>query len=44
MVNIGCFLAFYYSFLAPVLVAAHTTQNLDLDSDKRFEDAGYESD
>ena len=32
------------NFLGPVLVAAHTVNNLDLGSEERFEDEGYESD
>ena len=32
------------NFLGPVLVAAHTVNNLDLGNEERFEDEGYESD
>ena len=43
MANLGCLLVCSFgNFLVPVLVAAHTVNNLDL-GDKP-EDEGYESD
>ena len=43
MANLGCLLVFTFSnFLAPVLVAAHTVNNLDLGNE--LENEGYESD
>ena len=41
MANLGCLLVFTFgNFLAPVLVAAHTVNNLDLGDEP--EDEGYE--
>ena len=43
MANLGCLLVCTFgNFLAPVLVAAHTVNNLDLSDEP--EDEGYESD
>ena len=43
MANLGCLLICSFgNFLAPVLVAAHTVNNLDLGDEP--EDEGYESD
>ena len=43
--NLGCFLMCTFgSFLALVLVAAHTLNNLDLSLEKSFENKDYESD
>ena len=45
MANLGCFLVCTFgNFLAPVLVAAHTVNNLDLSHEQNFENEGYESD
>ena len=45
MVNLDVLLVCTFDkFLDPVLVAAHTINNLDLGNDKEFEDEGYESD
>ena len=42
MVNLGClFMCTFGDYLAPVLIAAHTAINLDLDDEP--EDEGYES-
>ena len=42
MVNLGClFMCTFGDYLAPVLIAAHTASNLDLDDEP--EDEGYES-
>ena len=44
MASLGCFLEFtFVNFLAPVLVAAHKVDNLDLDLEKSFENEVYES-
>ena len=43
MANLGCLLVCTFgNFLAPVLVAAHTVNNLDLGDE--LENEGYESD
>ena len=45
MANLGCLLVFSFgNFLAPVLVAAHTVNNLDLSHEQGLENEGYESD
>ena len=45
MANSGChFVCTFGNFLAPVLVAAHTVNNLDLRHEQSFENKGYESD
>ena len=45
MTNLGCLLVCTFgNFLAPVLVAAHTVNNLDLDNEQGYENEGYESD
>ena len=42
MVNLGClFMCTFGDYLAPVLIAAHTISNLDLEGEP--EDEGYES-
>ena len=43
--NLGCLLVCTFgNFLAPVLVAAHIVNNLDLGNKQGFENEGYESD
>ena len=43
MANLGCLLVCAFgNFLVPILMAAHTVNNLDLDN--KLEDEGYESD
>ena len=45
IVNLGCLLVCTFgNFLAPVLIAAHTANNLDLSHEQSFENKGYESD
>ena len=45
MANLGCLLVCTFgNFLAPVLVAAHTVNNLDLDDEQGLKNKGYESD
>ena len=45
MANLGCLLVCTFgNFLAPVLVAAHTVNNLDLDDEQGLKNEGYESD
>ena len=45
MTNLGClFVCTFGNFLAPVLVAAHTLNNLDLANGQGPENEGYESD
>ena len=45
MANLGCLLVCTFgNFLVPVLVAAHTMNNLDLSHGQSFENEGYESD
>ena len=45
MADIGCVLVYTFgNFLAPVLVAAHTVNNLDLGDEQGLENEGYESD
>ena len=45
MANLDCLLVFSFgNFLAPILVATHKFNNLDLEDDKRFEDEDCESD
>ena len=45
MTNLGClFMCTFGNFLAPVLVAAHTVNNLDLGNGQGPENEGYESD
>ena len=45
MADLGCLLVCTFgNFLAPVLVAAHTVNNLDLSHEQSFENEGYESD
>ena len=44
MANLGCLLVCTFgNFLAPVLVAAHTVNNLDLDDKPENKDESYES-
>ena len=44
MANLGCLLVCTFgNFLAPVLVAAHTGNNLDLDDKPENKDKSYES-
>ena len=44
MANLGCLLVCTFgNFLAPVLVAAHTVNNLDLDDEPENKDESYES-
>ena len=45
MITLSCLLLCPFSnFLTPVLVAAHTVNNLDLSHEQSFENEGYESD
>ena len=45
MTNLSCLLVCMFdNFLAPVLVAAHTVNNLDLGDEQGLESEGYESD
>ena len=45
MANLGCLLVCTFgNFLAPVLVAAHTVNNLDLDDEQGLKNECYESD
>ena len=45
MANLGCLLVCTFgNFLASVLVAAHTVNNLDLGDEQGYEDEGYERD
>ena len=45
MANLDCILVCTFgNFLAPVLVAAHTVNDLDLGSEQGLENEGYESD
>ena len=46
MANLGCLLVCTLgNFLAPVLVAAHTVNNLDLGNEQQsYDNEGYESD
>ena len=45
MANLGCLLVCTFgNYLAPVLVAAHTVNNLDLGDEQGYEDEGYERD
>ena len=45
MVNLACLLVYTFnSFFGPVLVVAHTFNNLDLGHEESFENGGYESD
>ena len=45
MTNLSCLLVCTFdNFLAPVLVAAHTVNNLDLGDEQGLESEGYESD
>ena len=45
MANLSCFLVCTLgNFLAPVLVAAHEVNNVDLSHKQSFENKGYESD
>ena len=45
MANLGCLLVCTFgNFLAPVLVAAHTVNNLGLINEQGYENEGYESD
>ena len=44
MTNLGCLLVCTFgNFVAPVLVAEHTVNNLDLDDEQGYENKGYES-
>ena len=44
MATLGCFLVCIFgNFVAPVLVAAQTVNNLDISHEQRFENEGYES-
>ena len=45
MTGLGCLLVCTFgNFLAPVLIATHTVNNLDLGHEQTFEDKGYDSD
>ena len=45
MPNLDCLLVCTFgTFLAPVLAAAHTVNNLDLGHEQGLENEGYESD
>ena len=45
MANLGCLLVCTFgNFLAPVLVATHRVNNLDLGDEEGIENEGYESD
>ena len=45
MADLGCLLVCTFgNFLAPVLVAVHTVNNLDLGNEPCYENEGYESD
>ena len=45
MANLDCLLACMFgNFLAPVLVAVHTVNNLDLGDEQSYENGGYKSD
>ena len=45
MANLDCLLVCTFgNFLAPVLVAAHTVNNLDLGNQQDLENEGYDSD
>ena len=45
MADLGCLLVYIFgNFLAPVLVAGHTVNNLDLGDEQALENEGYESD
>ena len=45
MASLGCHLVCTFgNFLAPVLVAAHTVNNLGLINEQGYENEGYESD
>ena len=45
MANLGCLLLCTYgNFLAPILLAAHTVNNLDIGNEQDLENEGYESD
>ena len=44
MASLGCLLVCTFgNLLAPVLVAAHTVNNLDLGHEESYENEGYES-
>ena len=44
MASLGCLLVCTFgSLLAPVLVAVHTVNNLDLGHEQGYENEGYES-
>ena len=44
MATLGCFLVCTFgNFVAPVLVAAQTVNNLDISHEQSFENEGYES-
>ena len=43
--NLGCLLVYTFgNFLVPILVAAHTVNNLDIGNEHGLENEGYESD
>ena len=45
MASLGCvFVCTFGNFLVPVLIGAHTANNLDLGDEQGFENGGYESD
>ena len=45
MTDLGClFVCTFGNYLAPVLIAAHTTNNLDFGDEQGHEDEGYEYD
>ena len=45
MAKLGCLLVYTFgNLLAPVLVAAHTVNNLDIGDKQSFENEGYEND
>ena len=44
MANLGClFLCTFGNYLAPVLIAAHTANNVDFGGEQGHENEGYES-
>ena len=45
MANLGCLLVCTFSnFLAPILVVAHTVNNIDIGNEQGLDDEDYESD
>ena len=44
MASRGCIFVYTFgNFIAPVLIAAHTANNLDFSHEQSFENEGYES-